>query len=382
MKDKIAVVLLLTLFLASMLTLAFNIQPVKCEWTGETIYIRADGSIEPASAPVITYDYVTYTLTDNIGSSAHGIVIKRDNIIINGAGYTIRCTGSGSYRGISLEKRNNVTIKNTKIKNFYHGVYFNYSSNCEIYGNSITSNTEGIYFSGDSSNNAIYENDIAVDKYCNYGIHLGYSSNNTIYKNNIIVTSGDGILFEQSSNNAICENNICAEILFNSFTGVYLKQSSKNTIYGNNIKEHSTGIYFERSSNNAIYGNNLTRNRVGIWLQGSSNNHFYHNNFVQSQWWQVYTFSSVNIWDNGYPSGGNYWSDYLTLYPGADELDNSGLWDTPYVIDKDNQDHYPLIHIYVIPEFSSAIILPLFLASTLLAAIFSKRKQKSKSKTL
>ncbi|MEM3697727.1 MAG: NosD domain-containing protein [Candidatus Bathyarchaeia archaeon] len=362
------------LFLTSMLISAFNIQPVKCEWTGGTIYISTDGSIEPANAPVITYDYVTYTLTDNIGSSAHGIVIKRDNIIINGMGYTIRCIGSGSYRGISLENRKNVTIKNTKIKNFYYGIYFNYSSNCEIYGNSITSNTEGIYFGGDSSNNAICENDIAVDEWMNCGIHLIYSSNNTIYKNNMIVTSGDGILVEQSSNNEICENSICAQILFNSWAGIYLKQSSNNKIYGNDIKENSNGIYFEGSSNNAIYGNNLTRNRVGIWLQHASNNKFYHNNFVQNQWYQVYTFSSVNVWNDGYPSGGNYWSDYLTLYPGADELDNSGLWDTPYVIDKDNQDHYPLIHIYAIPEFSSAIILPLLLASTLLVAIFAKRK--------
>jgi len=41
-----------------MLGMALNIQPAKA-WTG-TVYIRADGSIGPADAPIITYDNVTY----------------------------------------------------------------------------------------------------------------------------------------------------------------------------------------------------------------------------------------------------------------------------------------------------------------------------------
>lgn len=44
-----------------------------------------------------------------------------------------------------------------------------------------------------------------------------------------------------------------------------------------------------------------------------------------------------------YPSGGNYWSDYEARFPDADELDDSGIRDTLYVIDEDNQDNYPLI---------------------------------------
>jgi len=46
----------------------------------------------------------------------------------------------------------------------------------------------------------------------------------------------------------------------------------------------------------------------------------------------------VNIWDNGYPSGGNYWSDYSDV-----DLNSDGIWDHPYVIDADNIDRYPLV---------------------------------------
>jgi len=53
-----------------------------------------------------------------------------------------------------------------------------------------------------------------------------------------------------------------------------------------------------------------------------------------------------NVWDEGYPSGGNYWSDYINRYPNAKELNGSGLWDTPYIIDANNVDHYPLMFPY------------------------------------
>jgi hypothetical protein len=51
----------------------------------------------------------------------------------------------------------------------------------------------------------------------------------------------------------------------------------------------------------------------------------------------------MNVWDNGYPSGGNYWRDYQTRYPNATEIDSSGIWNTPYVIDANNTDRYPLM---------------------------------------
>ena len=51
----------------------------------------------------------------------------------------------------------------------------------------------------------------------------------------------------------------------------------------------------------------------------------------------------------------NYWSDYLTKYPNAKEIGNSGIWDTPYNYGGslgDFTDNHPLIEpVSVIPEF-------------------------------
>jgi len=52
---------------------------------------------------------------------------------------------------------------------------------------------------------------------------------------------------------------------------------------------------------------------------------------------------STNVWDGGYPSGGNYWSDFQSKYPDAAELEGANIWNTPYVIDDNNQDNYPLV---------------------------------------
>ena len=79
--------------------------------------------------------------------------------------------------------------------------------------------------------------------------------------------------------------------------------------------------------------------------------------------------NSNNSWDDGFPSGGNYWSDYEVKYPNATELDGSGFWDTPYIINGSNQDSYPII-----PEFPSLILLPLLLLATSLVTLVRKKK--------
>jgi len=376
-----------TLLLIGVLTLTVDIKQAKSEWTG-TVYIRADGSIDPPDAPITTYDNVTYTLTDNITSSGDGIIVERDNIVVDGAGYTIQGTYDYPYKGVDLTGRSNVTIKNMEINTFYYCILLNSSSSNSIVGNNITNNFDGIFL-GDSSNNTISGNNI-TNNY--YGISLGRSSNNTISGNNItnnyygiflgdssnntisgnnITNNHNGIYFRYALNNAIVGNNITNNyygiylyyysnnnaisgnnITANIFDGIYFRgASNNNAISGNNITNNYDGITLYSSSSNTIVGNNITaNNNYGIRLiSSSSNNVFCHNNFINNTD-QVYTSDSVNVWDDGYPSGGNYWSDYadVDLYSGPfqNETGSDGIGDMPYVIDENNADRYPLMKPY------------------------------------
>ncbi len=460
MSRKLVLAMTLTIVLTCMLIIACRVQQVEAKGT---IYIKANGSIDPSSAPITTPDNVTYTLNATITDS---IVVERSNIIIDGNGYTLQ--GNGTGYGFSLYSINNVTIRNTNIKSFYYGVYFNSTSRNVITENNITNNEYGIWLHY-SSNSSISGNNITDNK--DYGIKLSYSSHNNISKNTFV---NDGLSIQYSIENVVDDNLVNSKPLIylegisgytvenagqviliycsgirvenldlsnasvgvelwgtnntkisgnnmtaNNYYGVGLYHSSNNSITGNNITANNDyGIGFYYSSNNSITGNNITANNdFGIWLGYSSNNNsvsgnsitgndwdgvafyysstsnsvsrnsirdngygvglysnnnnvsrnsirdndcgirlylsfnnsIYQNNFVNNRN-QVHTYNSVNSWDDGYPSGGNYWSGYhgTDLFSGPDQnqLGCDGIGDTAYIIDADNTDNYPLMDMF------------------------------------
>ena len=190
MEKKTASAIMLTLLLTSMLTLAFNIQPVKAG--GGTIYIRADGSIDPPDAPITTVDYVTYTLTGNITGDANGIVVERSNIIIDGAGHTL--SGNRSGTGVSLCGTNNVTVRKTNVRDFYYGIYIDSAFYVVLSDNNISGNWYGIWL-WVSTNNTICGSKIT---YNTLGILAVYSSDNNIYGNIVADNNDDGIVLNHS----------------------------------------------------------------------------------------------------------------------------------------------------------------------------------------
>jgi len=81
---------------------------------------------------------------------------------------------------------------------------------------------------------------------------------------------------------------------------------------------------------------------------------------VDSYWENPSHPQSINVWDDGYPSGGNYWSDHndTDVYSGPhqNETGPDGISDIPYEIDRDNVDYYPLMSSYVESERPIAYI--------------------------
>ena len=196
------------------------------------VRIRADGTIDPPTAPVSTLDNITYTLTTSIYCESDGIVIDRDNITLEGGGFTVQGIGQIESTGIKMVDRTDVALKNVKIRAFYRGVMLSNSSNCVI---------------------------AQID-------------------------------------------------------------------LGDTMRMQS--------------------NEYGMWFSNSSSNIIYHNNFHNNSN-QFYVEDSLNIWDAGYPSGGNYWRgfDATDSFSGIYQSDpeSDGLSDQPRRLDGLNGDNYPLM---------------------------------------
>ena len=284
----------------------------------------------------------------------------------------------------------NVKITGFTIQHCSTGIWVNEYSNCTISGNTVTNNQRGVVLSS-SANTTISANYITASTQGS-GISLRSSDNNWVYENTITDNAMDGISVSSSSNNSITGNCITENI---QGAGVYIgsnppETSSYNSVTGNTISDNEWGIWFvanysiisantitdcswagilvdHHSICNSIAGNDLRNNYHGIWLYSPADgNTIFHNNFVNNAD-QVYSSQPVNVWDEGYPSGGNYWSDFnspdVFSGPYQNETGSDGIGDTPYVIDANNTDSYPLIYPYGYipsPDFNNDGLIDIF----------------------
>ena len=302
-------------FVLMLLSIALMTESAIPESTVPAIRILFDGSMFPANVPIQRNGDV-YTFTDNVYAQ---IIVDKDNIVIDGAGYTLQGTYNGTRTdqwvigqgpdqeynetappwtiGIDLanKDRYNLTVKNLNIKNFYIGMYI-WTSNNVIAGCAVSDNIVGIMLSGNS--NTLTKNYIARNE---EGIFFGVNQ------------PGDEPLNIVLTQNSFIDND-----------------------------SHFSGCICE--------GYNTTE--------------------------------CQHTWDNG--EKGNYWSDYT-----GTDTDGDGIGDTPYVIDSQNQDRYPLMQSAATPPTATpktpvetvvtAIAVPIIIVAVIVA-YRRKRKKALESK--
>jgi parallel beta-helix repeat protein len=192
------------------------------------------------------------------------------------------------------------------------------------------------------------------------GIALEWSSENTVSGNTINprILNNDYLISESASSHNLIENNILIlpeEPSQSSHYGIVSNNCQNETFSGNTIKAYGSG-YYDKTRNMFVNSDNLTLTdnvfeRIRLQFSTCPNTRIYHNNFIVVYNFLFYGTNTGFSWDNGYPSGGNFWdipggTDVFSG-PSQNIAGSDGIRDTPYTITgapaPNNVDNYPLL---------------------------------------
>jgi parallel beta-helix repeat protein len=372
-QTALGILLVISVF-SGTLTLSMLLPSAKAaNFVSGTIYLRADGSIEPADAPVDVHG-TTYTLTGDIQSplASYCIAIERSGILLDGYGYTIEGWNlqeatHASSTGIYVGAVTDIEIRNINIKGCICGIEVQNAERVNIQNTTIDSMLKPE--SGDEPYGifVLQSTDVNVDRNQLLNGYIGIlvqSSTCTISNNRIIDNAGAGVYIDTSdisvTSNLIARNDLGIEII-----------GSNNLIQANDILSNKrTGVFLGDSQGNVLVENNIaghnSTNAYGVQMHPyDSGNTFYHNdfanNYIQVEGGDL--AQVANVWDNGYPQGGNYWDTYhgVDSFSGQyqNETGSDGIGDTAYQITTANVDRYPLMALVrAIPDIGEAATTP------------------------
>jgi hypothetical protein len=192
------------------------------------------------------------------------------------------------------------------------------------------------------------------------GLFVG-SSGNYIgagsFQDNFFTSMHDGYALQVSSD----DNTIDGIRITNTASGLDLSDGTGNIIRDSYFSGLNSGIKLGEmgpASGNTIICNDFVNTNMSIIgrsvFPGSGNNLIHHNNFLG--YGMAYA-EDVEIWDDGYPNGGNYWASHVTNdtfsgpnqdIPGSDGIadDQFGIYD---LFGYRNFDRYPFFN--PVPEW-------------------------------
>jgi nitrous oxidase accessory protein NosD len=246
----------------------------------------------------------------------------------------------------------NFQASNLTMNNSVVSAYFAYD-NGTVLRDSVFQNTKVVFL---SCKNVTVSGSSALE--------LGVDGSSSVF---IVNNSNLGIGINASDNVSISGNKyinvdltrlsfkvkVLSNIVWGAYYCIVVNSAINVTISKNSISNCYFGIdVINGSKNVTITGNNIANNQIGAQaIAGSSllqNVLFYRNNFINNA---AQAPSDNAAFDDGYPIGGNYWSDYQGVDHCSGPQQNNcpmpdGLGDTPYVITPYLFDNYPLMTPY------------------------------------
>jgi len=244
--------IILVIILSFALVAVPEVNMVKADPVFGVIRIMPDGTVEGTDK--IQRDGDTYTFTGDVngyldntfGELSGFLLVMKDNVVIDGAGHTIQCNGTGV--GVFLRSMHNVTIKNLNIKGFVVGI--------SLYVLIPVVPLEYPMQRGNALNNQILNNNITVvdsdsimtGDLGGWGIFVEFANNTVISGNSITSQDPEKGIFcgSGSYNNTLLDNKLVG-------CGLRLYRVGKNALIGNTI-DGKPVVHFDGASNQVIDG--------------------------------------------------------------------------------------------------------------------------------
>ena len=252
-------------------------------------------------------------------------------------------TVSGNDGAVYIQVSSYVTVASSNISlNTLDAIVLDWSSNITVDGNEMWGNGDWGVFTYEADDLVIRNNTIANNGWA--GIELSLGSDRILVEGNRVANHNVAGLIADTASNVTIVNNTFPDNDFN----VDLTNSVDVLIRNNTVATSTAdGITITGGARLTVEENNITGNGGGVLAVGTTGLLVRHNAF-----WgnlpQAADNAGANAWDDGYPSGGNYWSDYAGVDTCSGPNQNicplpDGIGDTPYVIDADSRDRYPLM---------------------------------------
>jgi nitrous oxidase accessory protein NosD len=346
--------------------------------------------VATAATIVVPDDYATIQEAVDAANPGDTVYIRaglyQDNVTINKSltlegehrDTTILC-GGGEGDVLHLTA-SGITIMMLTIRDGNRGIYCLGADGARIIACTVRHHDEDVIKLEDSPNSLIRVCDIidayGTEAYHGIGIHMWNSDNSVIEDVRLFDNDGGRTINAQWSDGTTFRrvtlfNNAGMFMLgFGFYTveqlsihdnqqGVYLDGCS-NSILRDSVIQSVPGcaIHITFHSHNNLFENNIIEgNGIGVQLLNPdvTGNRFCHNNFIANGM-QVtdcapaHPGAEAQYWDDGYPSGGNYWSDYTgsDYFHGPDQNlpGSDGIGDTPHQVLATNPggfDNYPLM---------------------------------------
>ncbi|MBN1539346.1 MAG: right-handed parallel beta-helix repeat-containing protein [Candidatus Thermoplasmatota archaeon] len=235
-----------------------------------------------------------------------------------------------------LTDASNIFINNTRILDGVIGMALTDVKNCTIAKTTFGNNVQGAVSIHRSS-------DVIVDNISIIGgsgaISISDSSNITVSRssvrnNNLSIAIGCNQVRNFTFRENSLENNKNLLILKDTSDGIISRNTFRNSNCGISSPEWNTGL--------EVFENEFYQCESGIWLTNIGESRVYHNNEFNPN--GSASLDPSCSFDDGYPSGGNYWAFYDEASEGAFDVDNDGIADVPLGFDNGKiYDRYPLI---------------------------------------